>query len=106
MTVLRMRPLDFRASNRKSVTAICDSCRSSVRVYDLACYPAAVKLAGDDVFGPMRNLPVQPTQLFVCYEYPEPEPDVEFDRNDISWCQIFADDGSGNLVEVFNDETA
>ncbi len=29
----------------------------------------------------------------------------EFDRNDISWCQVFVETASGNLAKVFDDET-
>jgi len=31
---------------------------------------------------------------------------MEFDRNAITWCQIFSESEIGTLVKVFDDETA
>jgi predicted RNA-binding Zn-ribbon protein involved in translation (DUF1610 family) len=93
-------------SNRESVVAVCPECGQNIVVYDLALYPAAVKLPGTELFCEMESMPIRPASVFVRYEYSEPEPDVEFDRNDITWCQIFSENEAGDLVKIFDDETA
>jgi hypothetical protein len=74
-------------------------------VYDLAMYPAASKTRGAEVFEPLARESGSASPVFVRYEYGAPEPDVEFDRNDISWCQVFIETTSGSLAKVFDDET-
>ena len=86
--------------------AICASCQERITIYDLAFYPAAVKLEGEETFVAMDSMPVRPSQVYVCYEYGELDPDQQFDRDDICWCQIFTESQSGQLVRVFDDETA
>jgi hypothetical protein len=92
-------------SNRKSVKAICAECHAIITLYDLAFYPAAVKIRGQEEFAPLNALSDWPASVFVRFEYSEPEPDVEFDRNDITWCEILVRSRVGKLVTVFDDET-
>jgi hypothetical protein len=99
------RDFDILVSDRQSVVAVCAACGSHVLVYDLTCYPCAVKREGAESFRPSPSIPVRPTRIFVLYEYGEPEPDMEFDPNDITWCQVFAEVADGSLVKVFDDET-
>src|SRR5689334_8447313 len=82
------RTFDLLVSDRRSVVAVCATCGSKILVYDLALYPAAVKIAGEETFGALKDGSFFPTAIFVMYEYGEPEPDVDFDRNDISWCRV------------------
>jgi hypothetical protein len=74
-------------------------------VYDLAVYPAASKTRGEEVFERLIRESGSDSPVFVRYEYGVPEPDMEFDRNDICWCQVFIEIGSGELAKVFDDET-
>jgi hypothetical protein len=100
------RSFELFLSNRKSVMAVCSACGAHILVYDLAHYPAAVKIAGPESFSTLDSVPTHPAHVFIRYEYGEPEPDVDFDPNAITWCQIFVDAEDGNLVQVFDDETA
>jgi hypothetical protein len=89
--------------------AHCKKCRRNIKVYDLSQYPSAsvsphrseLKLV-DQVHPSLGdNYPV-----FVMYEYPEPEDDVDYDNNDISWCQVFIGSSTENLIKVLDDETS
>jgi hypothetical protein len=92
-------------SNLRSVQAECAVCRNVIRVYDLALYPAASKPLGSEQYQPM-DVPKSPSLVFVAFEYGELDEDQEFDTNDITWCQIFIEDDAGELLKVFDDETA
>jgi hypothetical protein len=48
---------------------------------------------------------VLPCEMFVAYEYGQMEPGEEFNRDDISWCQVFLR-ANGSLSQVFDDETS
>jgi hypothetical protein len=46
-------------------------------------------------------------RVYASYEYPEPEEDVPFDPNDISWCHIRCGcSAHQTLQEIVDDETA
>ena len=96
---------DLRLSNRKSVLAVCAGCQSPVVIYDLAYYPAAVKTAGPESFSELPDMPIRPSRIIVHYEYGVPEPDMDFNQDDISWCQVFTESTDGMLIKVFDDET-
>jgi len=100
------RTFDLLVSDRKSVVAVCEACGSKTVVYDLAFYPAAIKMPGPESFTELSGMPTRPAKIFVQYEYGPREPDMEFDRNAITWCQIFSESEIGTLVKVFDDETA
>ena len=74
-------------------------------VYDLQFYPAASKSKGDEVFLEMDISKEKPVKVYVGYEHGETDDDQEFDQNDITWCQIFADNDNG-IIKVFDVETA
>lgn len=95
----------LKISCQQTVLANCTNCHSVIAVYDLAIYPAAVKLKGVESFVEL-DIPEDQKSLFVMYEYSSPEPDVEFDPNDITWCQIFVERNDGRIFKVFDDETA
>lgn len=93
-----------------SVVVECNRCGKKIIVYDLKYYPAATKLKeklplkkyisqyGDELFN-----------VCVIYEYSdefEYEDDVEFDKNDISWCMTYGYGlKSQKVFEIINDET-
>ena len=91
-------------SQLKTVKATCKICGVSITIYDLDYYPAAVKLSGVEVFEVLDSGENQ-AALFVMFEYGVPEPDVEFDANDITWCQIFIERSNGEIDRIFDDET-
>ncbi|MDZ7619332.1 MAG: hypothetical protein U1E05_20220, partial [Patescibacteria group bacterium] len=95
-------------SNRKSVVASCRQCGREIIVYDLSNYAAACKVAGEEHLSPMASADgaTADVTVFVMYEYGEIDDDQEFDRNDVTWCQVFVEDASGTHVCVFDDETA
>ena len=99
------RSFFIRISNLRSVIARCASCQHDIVVYDLQMYPTAIKTRGEEVFAPLPADIDQPSIVYVLYEYSEPEEDVEFDQDDISWCQVFVKGDSGEIVKVFDDET-
>lgn len=100
------RLFDLLLSDKDSVVAICDACKSRIVIYDLALYPTAIKLPGIEDFSSLSVMPVRPSRIFVFYEYGALDDDQEFDRNAITWCQVFSESISGQLVKVFDDETA
>jgi hypothetical protein len=78
-----------------------------ILVYDVRLYPAATpsRRAREPVSFSMGGQ----THFGVCivYEYPELDPDQEFDQNDISWCEVYAIDEQGAVVgRVISDETS
>jgi hypothetical protein len=91
-------------SRQKTVQAKCMSCRNEFTVYDLAFYPAAVKLSGKEEFQELDN-PENYDDVFVMFEYGDSEPDVDFDENDITWCQLYVRRKDGAIAKVFDDET-
>lgn len=93
-------------SNKKSLVAICSECGEKIIIYDLENYPAAIKLPGSETFVSLRSDDQKPTTVFVMYEYGPIDDGEQFDRNDISWCQVFTEPDSGSLEKVFDDETA
>jgi hypothetical protein len=95
-------------SDRDSVRAICSQCGATIVAYDLACYPSATKLAGEESFLAMivPDDAASPTPVFIMYEYGGLDEDQAFDRNDITWCQVFIVQESGAIACAFDDETA
>jgi hypothetical protein len=93
-------------SNLQTVHAVCTACSTRLAIYDLEYYPAATKLSGPETFETMNPQCTGPSRVFVQFEYGEPEPDVEFDANDVTWCAIYTETPNGDLTKVFNDETA
>jgi len=93
-------------SDKESVLAQCATCGTRIVVYDLASYPAAVKLRGEELFRPLAATENRPSRVYVRYEYGPLDADQVFDRNDITWCQVFVESVSGRLEKVFDDETA
>jgi ribosomal protein S27E len=98
----------LRKSNRESIRASCQQCGHEIVVYDLSYYPAACKVAGDEHFEllTLTSGTVENHTVFLMFEYGEFDDDQDFDRNDISWCQVFLKDASGRHACVFDDETA
>lgn len=96
--------LQLTHSRQKTVHAKCLKCPIQFTVYDLANYPAAVKLSGREEFRELDD-PADYDAVFVMFEYSEPECDVEFDENDITWCQIFVRRADGEISKIFDDET-
>lgn len=97
---------DLWISNKASVIAMCNACSKEIIVYDRAHYPAAVKSAGQETFSPLRPEIKSPYTVFVMYEYGPLDPDQDFDRNDITWCQVFIETSSTGLIKVFDEEAA
>ena len=100
--------LEVWRSEMPTVYAHCSDCRSVLTVYDLRLYPAASYLVRPD---PFTRITLQCgcdiLQAFATYEYPEPEDDVPFDPNDISWCYIRCRCRThGTVEEIVDDETA
>ena len=95
---------DLVAGDKRTVFASCTKCDRRITVYDLALYPAAVKISGEETFAPLRSGRDQ-RAIFVMYEYGMPEPDMEADPNDITWCQILVETSTGEVDKVFDDET-
>jgi hypothetical protein len=92
-------------SNHRSVRAECASCRELVLIYDLELYPAASKLTGAEHFQ-LMSVSRSPSRVFLSFEYGELDEGEVFDPNDITWFQIFIEASDGELVKVFDDETA
>lgn len=92
-------------SNKRTVHAVCHQCGERAVVYDLEHYPAAIKIPGIEYFEPLKLQAVRPSPVIVVIEYPEPEPDIAFDKNDITWCTILTPDENGLMQRVFSDET-
>ncbi len=92
-------------SQQKTVVADCLECGRVTVVYDLQFYPAAVKLSGKEVFETIED-GVDQAGTYIMFEYSEREPDMDFDQNDITWCQIFVLRRNGVLEQVLDDETA
>ena len=93
-------------SDKASVLARCSNCNSEICIYDLVLYPAATKIAGSESFVQIEQTENAPKKVVVMYEYGELDPDMTFDPNDITWCQIFIENEMGELTSVFDDETA
>lgn len=94
-----------------TVIAECNCCGKRITVYDLDFYPAATKIK--EKLPMERYLSENGDELFnicVLYEYSdefEYEDDVEFDRNDISWCVIYGYGlKSKKIFQIINDETS
>lgn len=94
-------------SDAPTVTARCVKCSRIAPVYDLRCYtsaspseePETFKTVGaDDGQGGVR--------VFIMFEYGKLDEGVVFDRNDITWCQVFLERIDGVLQMVVDDETA
>lgn len=94
-------------SGAPSVFALCPGCRAALIVYDLRLYPAATYIERPDPFT-LVTLPCRchNLELYAAYEYPDPEPDVPFHQNDISWCYVRCRCRLHQTVEeIVNDET-
>lgn len=91
-------------SPQKSVRGNCLTCGNSFTIYDLAYYPAGVKLPGSEEFRELDD-PANQAAVYVMFEYGEAEPDMEFDENDVTWCQIFVQRNEGEIEMIFDDET-
>ena len=90
-------------NNKLTVLARCVACGRQITIYDLACYPAAPKKRGS---GEFRKAVDQQGAVYVMYEYGETDEGEQFDRNDITWCQIWIEDDSGKMITLLDDETA
>ncbi|OOM06330.1 hypothetical protein [Clostridium saccharobutylicum] len=93
-----------------SVVAECSRCGKKIIVYDLKYYPAATKIKKE--FPLKEYVSRNGDELFnicVVYEYSdefEYEDDVEFDKNDISWCTVYGYGiKSKKVFEIISDET-
>ena len=95
---------DLASSDKRTVLAVCKTCEKPITVYDLALYPAAVKLSGPETFEPLCSERDQ-RAVFVMYEYGVPEPDMECNPNDITWCQVLVESSTGEIDTIFDDET-
>ncbi|MCB1207688.1 MAG: hypothetical protein KDK97_00110 [Verrucomicrobiales bacterium] len=92
-------------SDKQSLLATCKKCRRELKIYDLAFYTCAAKLKGPETYSQILISPEAACPIFIAYEYGETDEGDEFDRNDITWCSVFARKGK-ILEEVFDDETA
>lgn len=93
-------------SDRDSVKARCLLCARQVILYDLEHYPAASKISGPEEFQEVTSNEGDRLRVFVRYEYGEVDEGEPFDRNDITWCQVWLEREEGKLVRIFDDETA
>lgn len=87
-----------------SIFAECSNCGNLITVYDLKCYPAAVKLNKNFT---VYRVDERFVQVYVNYEYDDEclyEDDVEFDTNDITWCKVFIE-SNDKLEKIMDDET-
>lgn len=94
-----------------TVIVECNCCAKKITIYNLDYYPAATKLKKE--FPLEKYISQSNDELFnvcVLYEYSdefEYEDDVDFDRNDISWCVVYGYGlKSKKVFEIINDETA
>ncbi len=92
-------------SNLRTIKGQCGECGSMFVIYDLAKYPAAMKLKAEESFTEMPCTKVQDASVFVAYEYGDFDDDHEFDCNDITWFEMFIE-VDGMIQKVFSDETA
>ena len=96
-----------QTSSKPNVIAICRSCGKRITVYDIPNYPAGVQSQKtSEVLEVQHPEGENVLKVFVMYEYGELDDDQEFDRNDISWCQVFVQNESETLVKIVDDETA
>ena len=87
-----------------SIFAKCCNCGNMITVYDLECYPAAIKLNKNYTINKVDEKSVQ---VYVNYEYDDEflyEEDVEFDTNDITWGKVFIANND-ELKTILDDET-
>src|SRR5258708_1962506 len=94
-------------SQRPTVRAVCEACKTHISVYDLTKYPAATPGRSEGDFVPV----VHPdggnrVRVYVMYEYGDLDPDQTFDRNDVTWCQVYIEDTAQKLIKILDDETA
>lgn len=91
-----------------SVFCKCSKCSKDITVYDLAYYPAAVKLQDELEAEQVSVEGVEHFNVYAIYEYSdefETEDDVDFDQNDITWAVAYV--GNGDIIEkILDDETA
>ncbi|MBP3610799.1 MAG: hypothetical protein J6J42_10760 [Lachnospiraceae bacterium] len=88
-----------------SVFAECNNCGKKITVYDLAYYPAAVKLEKNLL---LKKTTRKAVYVYVNYEYDDEflyENDVDFNANDITWAKVFIANDNG-LKKILDDETA
>lgn len=94
------------ADEMPRVVADCGACANRVTVYDVRLYPAATGGPGGDELHDVSGGDVA-VEVFVMYEYGDPDIPDDFDPDDISWCQVFTYDARTGSVElVLDDETA
>ena len=92
---------------KQTVKALCSNCAKEVIVYDLSLYPGASKIPGSQGFDSVRHPDGNDSyRVYVMYEYGELDDDQVFDPNGITWCQVFIENESGDLVKILDDETA
>lgn len=96
--------MDALRSDLPRVVARCVSCKMEICVYDIRQYPAATAANVDDVLRAIDQ--AQDAEVFAMYEYPDLDADEDFDPDDITWCQVYARDSTGKVVQVLDDETA
>jgi hypothetical protein len=100
--------LEVWKSEMPTVYARCAECHGILIAYDLRLYPAATYLERPDPFTrTVLACGCDKLQIYAAYEYPEPEEDVPFDANDISWCHIRCGCRLHQTIEeIVDDETA
>ena len=91
--------------DKRSVRAICNRCLNKITIYNLSFYPSASTIGGEEAYYISDLTCEVPALIFVMYEYGILDEGDDFDKNDITWCQVFVESPSG-LTKVFDDETA
>ena len=94
-------------SDKPKALAKCSHCGFVIPVYDVSFYPCATPKNGEAKILEIDGLQGQNhLKVFVMYEYGETDPDEIFNRDDISWCQVFVEDQNQNKIKILDDETA
>lgn len=88
-----------------SIFAKCCCCKKNITIYDLAYYPAAVKLRKNFE---IKEVDKNPVLVYANYEYNDEflfEEDVQCDENGVTWGKVFIRKGD-KLIKILDDETA
>ena len=88
-----------------SIFAKCCCCEKNITIYDLAYYPAAVKLKKDFQ---IKEVDKNAVLVYANYEYDDEflyEEDVLCDENGVTWGKVFIRKGD-ELIKILDDETA
>lgn len=90
-----------------SVFLKCINCHREITAYDLAYYPAATKLKDKFEKEKIYIGNIENFNVYALYQYDnefELEDDVEFDKNDISWGNIYIKN-EDIINKILDDET-